>query len=506
MTSSISPTESGSPDRPRRSRFLTFLIRAAFVCAVLVTLFIGWHVVEKIRGKVLWERYVAEAQSAGVKLKLEDFIPPAVPDAENFAAIPVFEETFRAQREGGNVPTPFTLPSPGSVKMPLMPDASSGRMLDLAAWQKYFVEVKLLPVPGDNPAKDVLEALKKYEPQMAQLREAGARPYCRFPVRWEDGVAAAMPHLSLFTGIVKIYSLRMGAHLALGEHEAAYEEFRGALRLFTATAHEPSLISCLVRATVLSSTENAVWNGLAQRQWTEAEMVRIEQDLAPLRVLGDYQFGMGSERGFSNLLFDQLQDMSAKKVVGLMAMVESADTASAGRFNWEASLFHLYPRGWIYRSAERSNRYFDQMASRVSMDPPRLFLDRAMEAGPQNISGMYDKMRHLFFVVMAPALGSVESRYGWLQVFTDQSRLGCTLERYRLARGVYPASLSELAPAFIDRLPADVVNGEPYRYHQTDDGGYVLYSVAVNLTDDGGETKGNSVAQKLDWVWKMPGK
>ena len=79
-------------------------------------------------------------------------------------------------------------------------------------------------------------------------------------------------------------------------------------------------------------------------------------------------------------------------------------------------------------------------------------------------------------------------------------------ERFRLAHGAYPASLSELAPALIDRLPADVVNGEPYRYHQTDDGGYVLYSVAVNLVDDGGETKGNSAAQKLDWVWKMPGK
>ena len=39
---------------------------------------------------------------------------------------------------------------------------------------------------------------------------------------------------------------------------------------------------------------------------------------------------------------------------------------------------------------------------------------------------------------------------------------------------------------FIDKLPHDIINGDPLKYHRTDDGQFVLYSVGWNETDDGG--------------------
>jgi hypothetical protein len=79
------------------------------------------------------------------------------------------------------------------------------------------------------------------------------------------------------------------------------------------------------------------------------------------------------------------------------------------------------------------------------------------------------------------------------------------LERYRLANGQFPDTLEALAPKFIEKLPQDVIIGQPLKYHRTDDGQFVLYSVGLNETDDGGQivlTKsGNADINKGDWVW-----
>jgi hypothetical protein len=59
-------------------------------------------------------------------------------------------------------------------------------------------------------------------------------------------------------------------------------------------------------------------------------------------------------------------------------------------------------------------------------------------------------------------------------------------------------------------LPPDVINGRPLHYRRTDDGGYVLYSVGWNESDDGGTVvvtkKGAIDRNQGDWVWQLPSK
>jgi hypothetical protein len=97
--------------------------------------------------------------------------------------------------------------------------------------------------------------------------------------------------------------------------------------------------------------------------------------------------------------------------------------------------------------------------------------------------------------------------YLWMTALTDEARLACALERFRLHRGRYPEKLSELTPDFLPSLPAQVVNGEPYIYRPTEDGSFILYSVGTDLHDDGGITgrKGPGWKQP-DWVWRYPAK
>ena len=63
------------------------------------------------------------------------------------------------------------------------------------------------------------------------------------------------------------------------------------------------------------------------------------------------------------------------------------------------------------------------------------------------------------------------------------------LERYRGRHGSYPDSLQQLVPELLQQPPVDFMDGQPLRYRPTDDGHFVLYSVGLDCTDNGGEMR-----------------
>jgi hypothetical protein len=65
------------------------------------------------------------------------------------------------------------------------------------------------------------------------------------------------------------------------------------------------------------------------------------------------------------------------------------------------------------------------------------------------------------------------------------ARTAVAIERYRLAHGRLPATLSALVPDFLESVPTDPFDGQPLRYSLLDRG-FVVYSVGPDSTDDGG--------------------
>jgi len=62
------------------------------------------------------------------------------------------------------------------------------------------------------------------------------------------------------------------------------------------------------------------------------------------------------------------------------------------------------------------------------------------------------------------------------------------VERYRLAEGRVPRMLSDLVPVYLEAVPKDPFDGQDLRYDVLASG-YVVYSVGVDLSDDGGAEK-----------------
>jgi hypothetical protein len=96
------------------------------------------------------------------------------------------------------------------------------------------------------------------------------------------------------------------------------------------------------------------------------------------------------------------------------------------------------------------------------------------------------------------------------QTLANEAQIACALERYRLAHGEYPETLNALVPQFIEKLPHDIIGGQPLHYRRTDNGQFLLYSVGWNEMDDGGQVvskpDGSEDWGKGDWVWQYPAK
>ena len=73
------------------------------IVGAIIFLIIGFRLEEAIRGYRAWQHYEAEAKQRGAKIAMTDFVPPPIPDAENFASIRIFEAAFRASEKGAAI-------------------------------------------------------------------------------------------------------------------------------------------------------------------------------------------------------------------------------------------------------------------------------------------------------------------------------------------------------------------------------------------------------------------
>ncbi len=76
--------------------------------AGLITAYALFCAEENFRGKRAWENYKVEMEAKGEVLDFAKFVPPPVPDDQNFAATPFFAQLFSIFfRE----PKPFAIPT-----------------------------------------------------------------------------------------------------------------------------------------------------------------------------------------------------------------------------------------------------------------------------------------------------------------------------------------------------------------------------------------------------------
>jgi hypothetical protein len=523
---------------PPVRRLFTWLLRWRFlVLGCLVTLVALFYALEDWRGRRAWQNYKHAWEAKGERFDLASFVPPPVPNDQNFFETPLWSDMHFVQTDGGNVwedkdwggrvvfdiygPKSKDAPSPGNWMKP--------EHVDLTKWQAYYrgsnnlftvqrgpftvqsgPPTNYFPIAKEpqSPASDVLLALSRFETNRQLLIAAAARPQARFWINYDAGFGSLLPHLARMKATALYLSLHADAALKAGDRAMALEDLHLLFRLLESNRSEPTLISHLVRIAVLQIGLQPVWEGLADRQWTEADLIVIEGELGKLDFLADYGLAMRGERACCNLWgVDYIRKAGTSGLDSLFGPSTPSESGGLEKLIGSA-LLRLVPAGWFDQNKLSLCRLHERYLLPVVDLQQRVVLPARVQQSQSAVDKLRPRPYDAFSRTFLPAVAGCAEKFARAQTSVDLARLACALERYRLANGQFPESLEALAPKFIERLPHDVINGQPLKYHRADDGRFVLYSVGWNETDDGGKVEltksGNADVKKGDWVWRCP--
>jgi hypothetical protein len=510
--------------------------------ALLLCLAAILYIEENWRGKHAWKVYARELEAKGEHLDFNYFIPPPVPDEQNFALTPVVASCYsRFLDRKGNLINPQNTNVVNRLQMNIMRNGAlapyptnlsdtnpahdaphigrwqQAELTDLKAWQfyyrlpqdtnsPYFPHTNEFPVTTEpqSPPADVLQALSKFDSAIEELRQASRMPFSRFPLNYaaHDPGQIISPHLGSLKSCATVLQLRAVAELEDGQPDKALSDVRLMLYLAGSSRTEPLPWFSSVRMSLTDSALQPIWEGLARQQWSDDQLIALEQELAGFDALKDYKFAMQSGMTW------HLKCIEYLRTERMANSINDWDD----HIMWGLTLAYcLSPSGWFYLNAKATARMYE-IASPTSAEWNRQIIS-------PEISKRFDRALrleyrrhfipdHILVPFVVPPLDRKAANYARTQAAVDMARIALALERYRRAQGGYPEQLDVLAPQFIEKIPHDIINGQPLHYHRTDNKKFLLYSVGWNGKDDGGvpDDRRQTIISELqgDWCWQYP--
>jgi len=499
---------------------------------VLVALFYGE---EDWRGRRAWTKYQQQLAKRGEPVNPSQVVPAPVPDAENFAMTPFLAPLYEfvpgtqqwrdtnAVAEIQAFPREFSAAS-SDVKHDLVTASNSWvpRPIDLKAWDLALQQAtnsETRPVANNltdaQAAAGVLATLAQYDRVIEELRTASQRAYARFNLAYDfpNPSAILLPHLAVLKRTSQLLQVRACAELAAGQTEQAVADMNLMFYLADSIRDEPILISHLVRIAQSHLLLQPLAQGLANHQWSDAQLAAFEEQLSRFHFCAEGRRVLEGERIFFGGGFIDYIRNSPNKFHALDS-IGSAPGQQGGGFDAVATIYALAPDGWLDFEKVNYHRAFEELllpsfdlsAGRVNPEAVRKATTRFEQFMSHRGPGVI--LQHRFFVgFLLPAVTKAVLRGAYGQTAINEAAVACALERYRLAHGAHPDSLDALAPRFIAKVPPDLITGQSLKYRRTDDGAYLLYSVGWNEKDDGGvvaiNKSGHSVSpEEGDWVWR----
>ena len=459
--------------------------------AILATLIAIFYTEEDWRGKRAWENCKRELEAKGAVLDWEKFIPPPVPDDQNFFKAPNMQKWF--------------------VKLKKPPVEPYTNELQALLSNKDI----MMPITNETVAKSYLAWSDQFQSDFDLIREALKRPYARIDGDYSQPFEEPIPNFVHTRALAQVLSQRAKCCLLFGQPEKALSEVTllndSRFLLERAPTGQPmTLVEAMINVAVTGLYVNTIADGLQKQTWHEPQLAALQEQLKGINLSPIVAAGFKMELVASTHTFET---HPAYKLAGLFKLVDlvsgsasSSNKTKAGAFWWLLKnpmylFLNLAPRGWWYQNlvncAVIESKSLDGFDLEHDTLSPRVFNEVT-----HNLNQFLDHKSpfNLMASVAVPNIAKATQTLARNQTLVNEAQIACALERYHLAHSEYPETLDALSPQFIEKLPHDIIGGQPLLYRRTGDGKFLLHSVGWNETDDGGIT--SDKMDQGDWVWK----
>ncbi|MFO0844138.1 MAG: hypothetical protein U0797_17340 [Gemmataceae bacterium] len=220
---------------------------------------------------------------------------------------------------------------------------------------------------------------------------------------------------------------------------------------------------------------DAVERVLALGAAGEGELAKLAAPLAEEQKHRGLYLALRGERGSMHLVMTGLGE-------GRFSLTDPIFDLG-GTMIWREKL-----AGWQLRQQLR--REHPEMLEIVNRAVAAAALPVHEQAGPleaieREVKEHKARGTNLTIPVLLPSVASTGERFRQSQALIRTLGAAVAAERYRLARGDWPARLDDLVPAQLAAVPLDPFDGLPLRYARRPDG-VAVYSVGLDGRDDGG--------------------
>ncbi len=501
-------------------RLRSVIVRGILLLPILlVLLYLGWTAYEDFAGPREWQATLAYLQAKGDPTDFQTLVPPPIPDADNLAAIPLFQlepDPETKSLEPLKLEAAFQTLEYSRDNLP-NPKWSRGERADAAEFAKFLADSFRQTFPKKPFPTALLDQFDALCPVINELRQASAtRSECRFAQDYTSypPFARSLGSITEMILVAKFINLHALTALQAGRAPVALDDINLALKLDAGLRKEPILVSGLVAIAVAAIQSGAIWEGLESHAWNDAQLAALQHELAQIDFLSNYQLAQRGEAiGFFAPIMDYMHDRPAM-IFPSVQLIQAAkgDTGQADSAAIQRFLGSLIPRGCFDSTKARGvTLYTDAARDCVDVNQRRVFPEKyaaiLMRAEKRSFS-----FPGLLLHMAAPPVVRSTPNFCEAQFRVDTARIACMIERYRLAHGLLPTSLEQLVPfADKDGIPLDLCNGQPYHFSLRPDGTYLLYSIGWNGVDDDGkvvykpdDTK-RTDPERGDWVWPQPG-
>lgn len=428
-------------EKPRRR------LKASHILIILLVVIIAGFVVFRLRLKSKLRAKLDAISAAGYPVtcaELDDWY--AIPEsAENAADIII--DSFQHYRQWEREKLK-PLPLVGEAQLPLRTEALNEETRTLVT--QYLV---------DN--QQALELLHK----------GASIEHSRYPIDLSMGFAALPDFSNIRTG-ARLLQLEAALHADNGESELAARSITSTFGLAHSLSKEPILGSQLFRVYFQGLGVSALEHSVNRTEFTDEQLVELSRTLANTEDHSTMFRAFAGERCLGVSFFESPPAQIPQLVNG-------------GSSQWSVLGITLYKFAGL--ADTEAITYLDLMEDYIETTqlPPH-----QRQSAIDAINAKIDKIPKIYILLRAvmPAL----SRYAIIDIRIiaqlRTARTALAIQRYRLATGNLPDTLSDLLPTYLEAIPKDPFDDKELRYRKLETG-FVVYSIGEDGTDDGGKER-----------------
>jgi hypothetical protein len=330
------------------------------------------------------------------------------------------------------------------------------------------------------------KALKESEPMLDRVKQAVKMPYCVLQKDWSLGAAVPFREFARMKAIARALAFRSEMEAKEGNVAAMSADLGTAFTVGRQAGSMGGMLIGMLVDVALNAITLASVERIASKHPKDApilnalgDVVARHQDLPSFRgaMKGEALIGrltilwLKDKRGFGEMSSAFGGADPGDKLFGIIPKVNRISAAPVSvetvKKAFETRLLQFYIR-LLPKLSDDTSTLVEQSA----------WLDQQAIVESEK-KGLSYTLNKIMFPVFAQAGASVvRLRANQLTMLTYVKAL-----QYRVRHGAFPSGLAELGP-----VPTDPFDGKPLRY-QLENGGFVVYSVGQDKTDNGGKTK-----------------